>query len=65
MVVKYALSRLQVIIRVEAVQSRMLDTYGLGVAWLQDNSALVSWVQQQLRQHPLYCIGDGHLGQKC
>lgn len=39
-----------------------VNTDGLGMAWFQDNAALVSWVQQQPLQHPLYCIGDGHPG---
>lgn len=39
-----------------------LDTHGMGMAWFQDNAALVSWVQHQPLQHPLYCIGDGHPG---
>lgn len=39
-----------------------LDSHGIGMAWFQDNLSLVSWVQQQPLQHPLYCIGDGHPG---
>lgn len=39
-----------------------LDIDGIGMAWFQDNAALVNWVQQQPLQHPLYCIGDGHPG---
>jgi hypothetical protein len=39
-----------------------LDTDGIGMAWFQNNEALVNWVKDQPLQSPLYCIGDGHLG---
>jgi hypothetical protein len=39
-----------------------LDIDSIGMAWFQDNAALVSWVKAQPLQSPLYCIGDGHAG---
>lgn len=39
-----------------------LNAQDVGMAWFQDNAALVGWVQQQPLQSPLYCIGDGHPG---
>lgn len=39
-----------------------LNAQEVGMAWFQENTALVDWVQQQPLQSPLYCLGDGHPG---
>lgn len=39
-----------------------LNQAGVGMAWFQDNAALVNWVRQQELTELLYCLGDGHPG---
>lgn len=39
-----------------------LNAKGAGMAWFQDNSALVSWLHQLSFISLFYCLGDGHPG---